>query len=579
MIRHPYRLICGIALAFLAIESVSLHATEPRWNKQSDVMVAMPDSVNLAADIYLPPTGNRFPTIFMRTPYDKKAKEQMLVPALSAAGYAVVLQDVRGMNASQGTFIPFVFEKTDGLASLEWISRQSWCDGRIGMWGSSYPGFCALLLAPEDPPNLKAIFSISGWGNAADLIAPGGALHLMLGLPWCLSPQILGKDSFASINWKEAFRHLPVSEIPSSMGLASPAWSGILALSAGDRLRKEASITDRFDQVRLPILHVTGWNDFVARHTLDVYSGIDRAAKGARTQELVVGPWRHDQIWTKTTKVGDEDFGPSTVWGVEKTMGLAVKWFDRHVKGQVGEVGKPVRLFVMGVNEWREFDAWPPRNVESQKWYFHSDAHANGASGDGRLSTQEPATEGRDQFVFDPLNPVPTLGGVNFHFFPDNLGVKDQRPIEQREDVLVYTSQPLEENLTIIGPLSASIFAASEGKQTDFTVKLVEVRADGYARIIEEGIRRGPDPVNGSPAAAMVPTQTYRFSVDLGATAIAIPKGNRLRVEVSSSSFPKYTRNPNTGATPETATEFVAVKQTVFHSPQYPSHFTLPVAR
>lgn len=568
---------CGLLLASGSI------AFGHGYSKTSDVPVAMSDGASLAADVYLPNIGDKFPVVLVRTPYNKAQFSSLLAMPMAKSGYAVVLQDVRGQQGSTGAgeFHPIVGEKQDGLDTLDWIAKQPWCNGNIGMWGSSYNAFCALILAPEGHPNLKTVVDISGWGNSSAMVAPGGAMHLMCALPWSLSNQIRGKGSFQDYDWPEVFKKVPVSEIPRSIGIDSPEWENMVGGWNSDLLHREASIAKRYDDIRIPMLHITGWNDFVARHTLDTYEGIvgaNGADRGA-FQKLIVGPWRHDQFWGKGTKVGDEDFGPAAQLGSDRIIELTTRWFDHWLKGdKTGIVKeKPVRLFVMGSNRWREYDQWPPRAVELQKWYLAGSGGANSLSGDGYLSPAMPAGNSPDSFVFDPMNPVPTVGGANFHFFLSNLGVKDQRPVEQRDDVLVYTSPPLKDGLEIVGPLQAVLYASTEGKHTDFTAKLVEVRKDGYARIIEEGIKRGPDDVSGSKVEVMEPGKVYRFTIDLGATAISIAKGHRLRVEVSSSNFPKYSRNPNTGEPAEFTAQFKTVTQTVFHSREYPSHIVLPV--
>lgn len=558
-------------------------AAEPEFSRQTDVDVTMSDGANLAADVYLPIAGEKFPAVLVRTPYSKSQFGSILGEPLSKRGYAVVMQDVRGQQASTaaGDFHPIVGEKKDGLDTLDWITKQPWSNGKVGMWGSSYVAYCGLILTPENHPSLKTVVNISGWGDSSAMVAPGGAMHLMCAVPWSLSNQIRGKGSFHDYDWPEAFKKIPVSEIPKSIGVDSPEWEYMLSVWDSDLLHKEASVAGRYGRIRTPVLHITGWNDFVGRHTLDTYEGMaeSNAAKRGTFQKLIVGPWRHDQFWGTGTKVGDEDFGPAAQMGGSRIIEASVRWFDYWLKDQ--ETGitkeKPVRLFVMGENAWREYERWPPAGVVTQRWYFDSDRGANGLAGDGRLSTARPQKKGRDHFVYDPMDPVPTTGGVNFHFFLDNLGIKDQRPVEQRDDVLVYTSPRLEKDLEIIGPLQAVVYASTEGKQTDFTAKLVEVRADGYARIIEDGIKRGPDAVSAEEVTAGEPGKIYCYSIDLGATGISIKKGHRIRVEISSSNFPKYSRNPNTGEPAEFATEFRKVRQTVVHSPEYPSHIVLPV--
>jgi putative CocE/NonD family hydrolase len=438
-----------------------------------------------------------------------------------------------------------------------------------------------MILTPEKHPALKTAVNISGWGDSPSLVAPGGAMHLMLMLPWSLSNQIRGKGSSHDYDWPEVFEKLPVNEIPRAIGVDSPEWEYVLGLWNTDILRRDASIAQRYGDIRTPILYLTGWNDFVARLTLDAYEGVvgSKAADRGAFQKLVVGPWHHDQYWGKGTTVGDEDFGPAAQLGNDKIIELTLRWFDYWLKGeQTGIVEeKPVRLFVMGSNTWREYDQWPPRTMKLQKWYLDGSGSANSLSGDGYLSPARPIGDSPDSFVYDPVNPVPTTGGVNYHLFRSNLGAKDQRPVEQRDDVLVYTSAPLKDGLEIIGPLQVVLYASTEGRHTDLTAKLVEVWDTGYARIIEDGIKRGPDEAGRAEPEVMEPGKIYRFTIDLGATAISVAKGNRLRVEVSSSNFPKYSRNPNTGESPEFASEFKVVTQTIFHTRKYPSHIVLPV--
>jgi len=540
----------------------------------TDVKVPMSDGVALAADVYLPAEEGRFPALLLRTPYDRRAKA-WFGESMVKRGYAVVCQDVRGMGGSQGRFVPFIFERKDGLDTLNWVTGRPWCDGKIGLWGSSYLAYCALIVAPENHPNVRAIVNISGWGDTTEMTAPGGAMHLMVGLPWTLSAQIRGTGSFGDFDWDQVFRRTPVVEIPKSLGIDSAQWEGMVQLTGSDTLIQTANVSPGYGRIRTPIYHITGWYDFVARHTLDVYEGV--AAAGQARQKLHVGPWRHDQQWRDSTTVGDEDFGPRSRAGLDYMINLSARWFDRYLMDRQNGVEreKPVKLFVMGDNAWRSFDRWPPREVTWQKWHFGSDGGANGAAGDGQMATQPPGGTDADTFVYDPNDPVPTTGGANFHFFLDNLGIKDQRDVERRSDVLVYTTPPLPKKLTIIGPLQAVVEASTEGRHTDFTAKLVEVRPDGYARIIEDGIKRGPD--RAEPSGQMEPGRVYQFTIDMGATAITIAKGHRLRVEISSSNFPKYTRNPNTGERPEWATTFQKVKQTVHHSTEHPSYVLLPV--
>lgn len=569
------------ALLALLVAAFAVAQDRP-FTVQTGVMTPMSDGVKLAADVFIPREGKTFPVVLMRSPYGRSGLSPYLAEPLAGKGYAVVMQDCRGTNDSQGRFIPFVQERSDGIDTLDWIAAQPWCNGRIGIWGPSYPGFCGLVLAPERHPALQALVNISGWGESEDVTMPGGAMHLMIALPWTLNSQIGGPGVRRGTDWDEVFRYVPVTEIPASMGLPGEQWQGTVDLCSSSALMQQASIEGRYDRITAPVLHITGWHDFVGRATFDVIDGIaeaNGAAEAAVFQKIVVHPLRHDQQWGDGTTVGDEDFGPSARMGIEKVMEMTTRWFDRWLKGQENGIATepPVELFVMGDNRWATFEQWPPRDVVFQKWYLHSDEGANGSAGDGELSVAGPESNGADSFIFDPLNPVPTTGGANCHFFPENVGVKDQRELEERHDVLVYTSPPLAAGLRLVGPLEAVVYASTEGRHTDFTAKLVEVRADGYARIIEDGIRRGPDDSDPRDMTPIEPGRVYRYTIDMGETAISIAPGSRLRVEISSSNFPKYSRNPNTGELAESARTFEKVRQTVLHSPRFSSHVVLPV--
>ncbi|MCH8243227.1 MAG: CocE/NonD family hydrolase [Planctomycetes bacterium] len=572
---------CGIVfLTVLFAPALQVLGGEPSFTKRSDFKVRMSDGVNLAVNVYLPKIGTEFATVLMRTPYSKNGMGWIAEP-LAEAGYAVVVQDVRGQFASQGTFIPFIFEKKDGIETLDWVAKQPWCDGNIGMWGPSYLGYCALIVTPEGHPHLKTVINAAGWGDTTLMTAPGGAMHLMVALPWTLSSQISSGGPSGGIKWDEAFQRTPVIEIPTFYGMDSRPWKGMVELSSSPDTDSNMNISRRYEDIKIPTFHISGWYDFVGPTTIDAFEGIDRAARkrNGAMHKLFVGPWLHGQIYNGGTRIGEEDFPPSINVGVDKLADMSVRWFDQWLRGKDTGITmeKPVELFVMGENRWRKFDQWPPKRTRFEPWYFGSDKGANSTAGDGSLSGTEPARSGEDRFVYDPMNPTPTTGGSNSHVFPDNTGIKDQREVEKRSDVLVYTSEVLERDMTIIGPVKAVIFAATEGRHTDFTAKLVEVRPDGYAANIVDAIKRGPDPIDGKRVEHMEPGKVYRFTVDMDATAITIKRGHRLRIEVSSSNFPKYTRNPNTGEVPEYATEFRKVLQTVHHSPEYPSHVSLPV--
>lgn len=287
----------------------------------------------------------------------------------------------------------------------------------------------------------------------------------------------------------------------------------------------------------------------------------------------MVGPWHHDQIYTEKSTVGDENFGSVSVIGYEKLKQMTLDWFDYTLKGKKNNFSerKDVTLFMMNENKWKKFNAWPADEINLQKWYLSNSNEKNNKGGLSVISENKPS---QFSFIFDPYTPVPTVGGSNFHFFPDNLGIKNQADIEKRNDVLVYTSNKIKNDLTIAGNIKATLFASTEGSDTDFTAKLVELRKDGYARIITEGITRLS---KTGMFDKIQPGDTLNFTIDLGYSAIKIPSGSKLLLEISSSNFPKYDRNPNTGENSFTASTFKSVKQTVYHGGTTASFISLPV--
>ncbi len=553
---------------FLIILFCSNSFSQQKFNKET-IKLPLSDGVHLGTDVYLPVNGTNFPTILLRTPYGKYQKTKY-AEFWAEHGYAVVLQDNRGKWTSEGEYIPFKHEQKDGLETLDWIVQQDWCNGKIGMYGSSYISYCALTLAASKHPALKTIFNVSGWLKGEKINKPGGTLHLMVALPWILHEETLKKRSLNQYDLDELFHYLPLSNVFSSIGVKSTLWEETEIVM---ELNKNLSAAD----IDIPIFHITGWNDFVYPSTLDVYSEVHGSSD--KLQKLLIGPWFHDQYYSEYTEVGDEDFGAGSIMGSDKMMELSLQWFDHTLKGLENSISNDpdMKIFVMGKNQWQSIKSWPPENVSLQKWYLSSDSGANSINGDGSLSLTPPIQNTKDSYIFNPINPVPTYGGVNFHFLMDILGIKDQRDIEEREDVLVYSSAPLPETIEIMGPLKVVFYASSEGLDTDFTAKLVEVRENGYARIIEDGIIRASYRNSNDLEEMMEPGKVYQMTIDLGATAIQIQKNHRIRLEISSSNFPKYDRNPNTGEKPMTASKLISVRQQILHGKSHPSHIVLPI--
>lgn len=554
----------GKALVILLFVMSGIAAAQTENIAVTNKMVALSDGVKLSTDIYLPGEGNPFPVILIRTPYASKQLGSV-ANHFASAGYAVVVQNVRGKSGSEGQFFPFVFEKKDGFDCLEWITKQPWCNGKIGLWGESYLSYTGFVLAPSGHPSFVTMINISGMADMESFFFPGGAFHLMAHLPWYYVN--VGGNPFPPDEvWKNIFRTTP-----------------LFSLFGGDQAKEQIEmfkgIEDEYEKVSIPIFHITGLYDFVYPNTMTIYNNINR--QGSSFQKLVIGPWIHDDVFTGKSLVGDVDFGKPAKRTFDELLNMSVRWFDYWLKGNENGIREEpvVEYFVMGKNEWRTAGSWPPENVTKQRWYISSEKGANSSSGDGYLSREHATAEGTDTFVFDPNDPVPTVGGANFHYFKNNVGIKNQSEIAAREDVLVYTSDPLSDGLEIVGPLKMVLYAATEGEDTDFTARVVELRADGYAQIIEEGIVRGRYRESMDVEKWLEPSNVYELVIDLGSTATYLKPGSRLRLEISSSNFPKYDRNPNTKVHPLEATEFKKVKQTIHFSKEHPSHLEVHVIK
>lgn len=562
------------ALAALLALTLSCGSSDP-----DPFVVTTGDGVRLAGDLYLPSGDGPFSTVLIRTPYGKATKRGYAEDFVEA-GYAVVVQDTRGKNDSGGEF-DIVAEADDGHETVARISEQTWSDGSVGLFGASYLGYAALAAAREGHPAVKAVFAMSGIVGSHQILRPGGAFHQGFALPWALAFDGDGQTDISGVNLPRLFGARPLSGALAEAGLPTRLWGIFTSDPEYESVHQESDVGD-FADVQVPILLLSGWNDFLGEHSFTLYERID-ANPWHRKQgalRLIMGPWKHDQYQNGGTRVGDVDYGPFANMDGPGVTALAIRWFDRWLKGDENGASEDpkVRVFVEGRNRWATADAWPPAGVQPTSYYLGSHTGANSLSGDGFLAEEPGSGRKTDTFLFDPADPVPTTGGANFHWFEETLGPRDQREVEKRDDVLVYTTDALDSQLTIAGPVRARLFVSSEGSDTDFTAKLVDVHPDGSARNVVDGILRARYRHSMAEPAPLEPGAVTELAVDLGNAAHVFGAGHRVRLEVSSSNYPKFNLNPNTGAEPEQATEFVAVEQVVHHSDAHPSALILPVA-
>ena len=570
--------------------SVFHHA---RMDTRIDVGVPMRDGVRLSADIYTPrDQRGPFPVILRRTPYDNTTMGTAEDAAYFVQrGYAFVAQDCRGRYDSEGCFTPWVDEAQDGHDTIEWIGGQPWCDGNVGMHGPSYMGCVQWLAATGGSKFLKCLAPrIVGTSIYDEWMFPGGAFNLSFFLYWDMRMTGKSGQNLGLYNFDEIARLLPLRDIPERVGQPGTHLDLMFQHPSRDAFWKALAVEEDLSRVKVPILQVNGWYDYFLGGTIKGYSGMRKhgGSDVARSnQRLVVGPWQHGG--NLRTNAGEEDFGfPSLL----DPRALELRWFDKWLKGVANGIDTepPVRLFIMAANVWREEAEWPPAGMRITPFYLHSRGSANGLRGDGALAMESPGDEPPDRYEYDPLNPAPTRGGNGYgpqlslttagagqSFGPLYAGSYDQRPVEARGDVLVYVTEPLAEDILVAGPVSLKLYASSDGEDTDFTAKLVDVHPGGYAVNLCEGIIRARYRESLESLKLLTPGKVEEFTIDMWATGNLFQKGHRIGLEVSSSNFPHFDRNPNTGHDFGVDAEIRVARQEVCHSRQYPSHLLLPV--
>jgi hypothetical protein len=576
-------------------QSAPVQSAAPRIEVivQHDVPMKTRDGVTLYADIYRPESQEKFPVILMRTPYDKSVS-WAVSPAYQIVrrGYIVVIQDVRGRYTSEGEWYPFRHEQADGYDTVEWAAALPYSNGKVGMIGASYVGATQMLAAIAQPPHLTAIAPNVTASNYHDgWTYQSGAFEQWFDQNWTsqLAQNTLQRLIEENTDARGGVPTLPIANYPvfnfgqlaADAELTSriaPYYGDWLAHPDYDDYWKQWSIEENFSKISVPMLQVGGWYDIFAAGTMRNYMGAKAhgATEAARTQQhLLIEIGGHAGFGRR---IGDVDFGPHALENVYTDVIL--DWYDFTLKGIKNEYAtdKPVKLFVMGANEYRQEDDWPPPQAQATKYFLHSGGKANSLRGEGSLSTSAPKAEPSDSYLYNPMNPTPTFGGPlccdEKHMEP---GPRDQRSIENRDDVLVYSTGPLAKDMEVTGPVTATLFVKSSAVDTDFTAKLLDVGPDGFAQDLTEGILRMRYRDSPEHATFMNPGQIYQISVDLWATSNVFLRGHSIRLEIASSNFPRFDRNLNTGEEIKFAHTSVPATNVILHDAQHPSALVLPI--
>ena len=573
----------------ILLVGITILAGQARAEERYDVVIEhgvaakMRDGVTLRADIYRPKAEGKFPVLLQRTPYDKRGEVNFGLKA-AARGYVVIVQDVRGRYTSEGEWYTFKHESNDGYDTVEWAAALPYSDGKVGMFGGSYVGATQMLTAIAAPPHLAGIFPVVTASNYHEnWTYQGGAFEQWFNESWTSGLAQDTHDRFVRENsnamlWaaKLPLLKYPLVDLGTAEGLA-PYFTDWLAHPNYDDYWKQWSIEEHFAKVTVPIYHVAAWYDIFQGGSLRNYLGIkaqggSEAARNGQRLLVIIGGHAGGG-----RKIGEVDFGPEAEFDTDAIM---LRWYDSLLKGiDNGTAGeKPVKIFVMGANQWREEAEWPLARAHATRYFLHSAGKANSLSGDGTLTTTGPQAEPADHFVYDPSEPVPTIGGPlccdATHLPP---GPRDQRPAEARDDVLVFTTPALKEDFEVTGPVSLELFASSSAVDTDFTGKLVDVWPNGFAQNLTEGILRARYRSSQEKPEFLDPGETYKLTLDLWSTSNIFKAGHKLRLEVSSSNFPRFDRNLNTGEPQANSTRMVKAANTIYHDREHPSALIVPV--
>ena len=543
-----------------------------------DVRVPMRDGVTLSADIYFPHASGPCPVILHRTPYNNNGRLHMAEAAFfNKEGYVYVAQDCRGKYDSDGEWFPYRHEAADGDDTLTWCGAQPWSTGAIGMIGSSYAATAQWFAASTANTFLKCIQPSVAF---SDLFFDHGLRRDGVLQPyfchWLVT--MAGRTMFDLDKPARdaALRKVPLIEFDKRLGLELDYWRAFATHDSYDDFWRAFSVRHRYPQMDVPSLAVASWHSpFELRGSIEHFAGMTRDARtpeARQRQRLIIGPWTH--FVNASDRAGGRRFGKQSIIDLPS---LQLRWFARWLKGEVNHVDReaPVKVFVMGANEWRDEPCWPPEGVDYTDFYLHSGGAANSSAGDGRLDRHKPeGDEPADRYDYDPEHPVTfELSDLA----PDEQLYADRTALERRADVLVYTTARLTADLEVTGPVTAVLGASTSAVDTDFIVTLLDVAPDGDAQPLTWGIARGRYLQGYETPALLEPHRIYEWHVDMWATSRVFKAGHAIRVEITSSLFPFFGRNHNTGHPPAEDVAFVVARQSVHHTPAWPSRVILPV--
>ena len=567
-----------IALAFAAFSGCSVRVAE-------DMPVEMRDGIKLRTDVYLPPGRGPFPVILSRVPYGTRT-DYIFQPAIghffADNGFAYVAQNVRGRFGSKGGFTAYTddHETSDAYDTVDWIVSQEWSNGIVGAMGESYYGFTALAAAASGHSAIKAV-SVANTTLAREKQVLDGAYPLQASGLWTLALDDAENGEYQDTDRIDLY-HLPLITMGEAHGLRDMLWRERVDGYLDGPAAKRAKALEHYEKIRVPVLHFGGWYDTFTRGSIAIWEGVklySGDADASDRQWLVMGPWDHKSMSlhlsgaTVPTSIGRREVGTEAISAYGDAL---LEFFTFFLKREDnGFIDLPrVQYFNIGDNDWRYSEQWPPQGSRLRSLFLHSEGKA-GSADDGLLDFVPPRDEPADSYAYDPRDPVAIY--ENIDIWSRAATLPDRAELLERDDVLIYETGALHDDMDITGPISVEIYASSSAPDTDFTAALVDVYPDEYSLLIQEGVLRASFRDKGAEPSPLEPGEIYTFTIDLWATSYTVPAGHKLRVEISSSNFPRFARNLNNGETFGMSDHIEIAEQTIYHNSKYPSRLVLPV--
>ena len=544
------------------------------WNAR----VPMRDGVHLSADVYIPEKKGAYPTVVIGTPYDNTMKSHVDMASFFVSNsYCVVVYDVRGRHDSDGEFYPFFNDGPDGHDLVEWVAEQPWSDGKIGMMGGSYRGWIQWATAKERPPHLTTMVPTATGGKWLQEFPYFNGIPCLWMFGWLNFVGARTNQNTASptVDWERVFNTLPIEDMSKTLGRDLPVWKEWMGHPDMDRFWKDISFTPKdFAGIDIPILHITGYYDGDQPGALHYYKGAVKNGPKPHQQYMLMGPWDHPGTRFPKRQLGGVDFTNESLMEMKQ---VHLEWFDRWLKGRKNAVDEwPLtRYFLMGENKWVETgDHWP-LDTAHRVWNLTSQGNANTLKGDGALTQDNIEKEGVDAFTYNPEDPV--MQTIGFDFYGSSVEPPlDKRYLMRRDDHLLYTSEPLKEPVTVAGAPVAELYVSSNCLDTDFFVGLYDVHRDGRSILVSRGLLRARYREGLEKQVLMEPGEVYNLTIPMDSTGLTFHEGHRIRISVTSSDFPRYARNNNTGNPVGPDTEIRVAQNRVHHGVMYPSRILLP---